>query len=299
MNYKKIIKNQEVRIKILHMLSFVPDELMIRIQYKMKMGRKLNLKNPQRYSEKLQWYKVNYRTSLMTQCVDKYSVREHIKSKGLERILNQLYMVCDSVEEIKVDSLPQKFVIKTTNGSGTNILCKDKSKFILDENKQEINDWLLRDNFSSGREWSYKDVTPRIIIEEYLEDSKNPFDGINDYKFMCFNGEAKYIILDVDRQVDHKRNIYDTNWNFIDVSSDHPNFGDCVPKPDGLDEMLKVANRLAKDFPSVRVDLYWVNGKVYFGELTFYPWTGYVSFTPDEFDFELGKQFTLPEVKGK
>lgn len=294
MDYRKIIKNKETRFKILHYLSFIPDSWMIRFQYKMKMGRKLNLKNPQRYTEKLQWYKIYYRTPLMTQCADKYNVREYIKSKGLESTLNKLYDVYDRVDEINLDLLPQKFVMKTTNGSGTNILCNDKSQLNIDDIKQSLNDWMNRDNYSVGREWSYKGVVPRIIVEEYLEDENNPFDGINDYKFICFNGEAKYIVLDVDRQIEHKRNIYDADWNFIDVSTDHPNFGDCVPEPEGFEEMLKVANILAEDFPFVRVDLYWVNEKVYFGELTFYPWTGYVQFDPDEFDFELGKQFKLP-----
>ncbi|HFJ9299289.1 TPA: ATP-grasp fold amidoligase family protein [Bacillus paranthracis] len=297
MDYKKIIKNKELRFKVLHYMGFIPDSWMLKLQYRMKMGRNLNLKRPQRWTEKLQWYKIHYRTPLMTKCADKYEVREYIKSKGLEDILNKLYGVYDSVDQINLDSLPQKFVMKTTNGSGTNILCKDKSKLSLEKFKKSLQDWMNRDNYSVGREWSYKDIVPKIIIEEYLEDDTNPFEGINDYKFICFNGKVEYIILDVDRNIDHKRNIYDANWKFVDVSTDYPNFGDNVARPDGLEEMLKVANLLSEGFPFVRVDLYWVNGKVYFGELTFYPWTGYVQFNPDKFDFELGERFILPKVK--
>lgn len=297
MDYKKIIKNKELRFKLLHSMGFIPDSWMLKLQYRMKMGRKLNLKRPQRWTEKLQWYKVHYRTPLMTKCADKYEVREYVKSKGLEDILNKLYGVYDSVDQINLDSLPRKFVMKTTNGSGTNILCKDKSELSLDKVKRSLQDWMNRDNYSVGREWSYKDIVPKIIIEEYLEDDTNPFEGINDYKFLCFNGKVEYIILDVDRNIDHKRNIYDANWEFIDVSTDYPNFGDNVSRPDGLEEMLKVANLLSEGFPFVRVDLYWVKGKVYFGELTFYPWTGYVQFNPDKFDFELGERFILPKVK--
>jgi hypothetical protein len=297
MDYRKIIKNKEMRFKLLHYMKFIPDSWMLKFQYKIKMGRNLSLKKPSRWTEKLQWYKIFYRTPLMTQCADKYEVREYIKSKGLERILVNLYAIYNSAEDINLDSLPQKFVIKTTNGSGTNILCKDKSQINLVKVKQSLRDWMDRDNYSVGREWSYKDIVPKIIVEEYLEDVNNPFDGINDYKFLCFNGKAEYVVLDVDRHINHRRNIYDSNWNFIDVSTDYPNFGDCMDKPDGFEEMLKVANILAKDFPFVRVDLYWVNGQVYFGELTFYPWTGYVQFTPDHFDIKLGQQFILPSIR--
>lgn len=294
MTYKRILRNQQLRFSILRFLSFVPDEWMIRLQYRIKTGRTLDLENPQRYSEKLQWYKLHYRHSLMTQCADKYGVREYVDSKGLKSILNRLYAVYSTTDEININSLPQKFVMKTTNGSGTNIFCTDKKQFNLNSAKRNLNKWMNRDTFSLGREWSYKGVTPRIVVEQYLEDEGNPYNGINDYKFICFNGEPKYIVLDVDRYFDHKRNIYDIDWNFIDVNTDHQNFGDCVPKPEKLDEMVSVAQTLAEDFPCVRVDLYLVKGKVYFGELTFYPWTGYVSFSPDDFDLILGSKFKLP-----
>ncbi|MGO4961248.1 ATP-grasp fold amidoligase family protein [Jeotgalibaca porci] len=296
MDYRKIIKNKETRFKILHYLRVIPDSWMVKFQYKIKMGRKLDLKNPKRYTEKLQWYKVYYRDPLLTKCADKYEVRKYIKLKGLNDILVDLYAVYEYPNQIKLDELPERFVIKTTNGSGTNILCKDKSTLSLDQIKSDIAVWLKRDNYAVGREWSYKGIKPKIIIEEYLEDNDNKFDGINDYKFLCFNGKPKYIVLDVDRNIGHKRNIYDVDWNYIDVSTDHENFGDVVPKPDGYEEMLKVAKILAEDFPFVRVDLYYVNMKVYFGELTFYPWTGYVQFEPDKFDYILGDELVLPNI---
>lgn len=229
----------------------------------------------------MQWYKVNYHDPLLTQCADKYEVREYIKSKGLNNILVDLYAVYENPNQIKLDELPERFVIKTTNGSGTNILCRDKSTLSLEQIKSDLAVWLKRDNYAVGREWSYKGITPKIIIEEYLEDNDNKFDGINDYKFLCFNGKPKYVVLDVDRHIGHKRNIYDIDWNYIDVSTDHENFGDVVKRPEGYEEMVKVAKVLSQDFPFVRVDLYYTNKKVYFGELTFYPWTGYVQFDPD------------------
>lgn len=294
MDYKKFIRNQEMRFKILHLLRLVPDEVMVKLQYKIKLGRNLDFRNPRRFTEKLQWYKLHYRTSLMTQCADKHNVREYVNSKGLSHTLNKLIAVYESVEDIDLSTLPEKFVMKTTNGSGTNYFCTNKSNFPIQEVKISLKNWLDRNIYASGREWAYKDLTPKIIVEELLEDKENKFDGINDYKFLCFNGKAKYIVFDVDRHIGHKRNIYDTDWNFINVTTDYPNIQDNIAKPEGLDEMLNIANKLAEDFPFVRVDLYWVNGKVYFGELTFYPWTGYVQFNPDEFDFELGKEFYLP-----
>lgn len=299
MDYKKIIKSQDTRFKILSLLRFIPDSLMVKIQYRIKLRRKLNLKNPKRYTEKLQWYKINYRDPLMAKCADKYRVREYIHSKGLGYILNELYEVYNNENEIKLEDLPNKFVIKTTNGSGTNILCKNKNDISINEIREELKNWLKRDYYICGREWAYKDAVSKIIVEEYLEDNDNPFEGINDYKFLCFNGKPEYIVLDVDRQVNHKRNIYDLNWNLVDVSTDHDNIKTNIEKPEGLDEMIKIATVLAEDFPCVRVDLYWLNGKVYFGELTFYPWTGYVQFEPDEFDYRLGSKFNLSIYKNE
>lgn len=266
---------------------------MLKFQYKIKLGRKLNLDNPMRYSEKLQWYKINYRNPLLTTCADKLKVRDFINSKGLGDILTKLYAVYEINADFDINQLPEKFVIKTTNGSGTNIICKNKNEIDIDNVKKDLKKWMKRDNFAVGREWSYKYITPKVIFEEYLEDLENKYSGINDYKFICFKGKVHYIVFDVDRFVEHKRNIYDVNWNLIDVKTDCGNIEGGIDKPTGLQEMIDIASALSKDFPSVRVDLYWVNGKVYFGEMTFYPWTGYVNFSPDEFDFTLGANFPL------
>src|SRR5690625_3212355 len=153
-----------MRFKILHLLRFIPDKIMIKLQYRIKLGRKLNLKKPSRFTEKLQWYKLHYRTPLMTKSADKYEVRDYVESKGLGHILNNLYAVYDHIDQINLESLPDKFVMKTTNGSGTNYMCKDKSGLSLDFIKGEFNKWMNRDIYSSGREWCYKDITPRIIV---------------------------------------------------------------------------------------------------------------------------------------
>lgn len=293
MEYKNIFKKQESRLKILKVLKFIPDKWMITIQYWLKLKKIPNLKNPQRFTEKIQWYKLNYRNKLLTIAADKYEVRNYLSNIGQDDLLTELYGVYDEVSEIDINKFPQKFVLKTTNGSGTNIICTDKYKLNIEDMKNTVQTWLDRDMYAAGREWAYKNIKPRIIVEELLEDNENTEKGINDYKFLCFDGQPQFVILDVSRFTGHKRNIYDLSWNLIDVGSDKPNIRKEIPKPDNLDEMVEVAKKLSEDFPFVRVDLYSVNGKIYFGELTFYPWTGYVSFDPDNFDFELGKYFNL------
>lgn len=298
-DYKKIFRSQKLRHSILSLLKFVPDKQMILLQYWIKMKRKLNLKNPQTYTEKLQWYKLYYRDPLMTRCADKHCVREYLAERGYADLSCKEYGIFDKPEDIVFSDLPEKFVIKTTNGSGTNIICKNKTTFDVNDAVSKIRNWLKRDCYGLGREWAYKDIVPKIIIEEFLEDKENKYDGINDYKFICFNGKVHYVVFDTDRYVNHKRSIYDSEWNYIDVGTDCEKLGDVIEKPEGFDNMKKVAEDLAKDFPCVRVDLYWVNNRVYFGELTFYPWTGYVIFDPEEFDMEIGKNFILPCRKSK
>lgn len=291
--YKKIIKSQKLRMQILNALSFVPDKWMIKLQYYIKLKRRLDLKNPKRYTEKLQWLKLNYRNPVMVQCVDKYLVRDYIRTQGLSRILTELYGVFDSVEEIDFDRLPPQFIAKTTNGSGTNIICRDRAEFDETEAKAKLREYMDRPQINAGREWAYNGVTKRIVVEELLIDKENPQGGINDYKFICFDGTIACVVVDVDRYTDHKRNFYSEEWHRIDVESDHPNFDYDIEPPVCYDEMLEIAKKLSNGFPAVRVDLYCVNGKVYFGEMTFYPWSGYVQYTPDSFDYELGKMFVL------
>ena len=295
MNYKKIIKSQQLRFKILRMLQWVPDSIMLRFQYKIKMGFWPNLKHPKRWTEKLQTYKMYYRNPVMHQCVDKYEVRKYIENKKLSELLVKLYGVWGNANDIDFEALPQSFILKTTDGGGgeTVLIVKDKNKEDLSTIKKKLNSWLDRKSVNAGREWAYTGIKKsQIIAEELLINENAPDAGIEDFKILCFNGEPQYIIVDKDRYIDHKRNFYTTNWERKYITTDHEQFEDEYPKPENLDRMLEIAHILSKDFPFVRVDLYNVDGKIYFGELTFYPWTGYVRFTPDEFDFELGNYFT-------
>lgn len=292
MDYKKLLRSQKVRFLILKFLSFVPDSVMLKLQYRIKMGFGLNLKDPKRFTEKLQWYKIHYRNPLMGKCVDKYEVRKYIESRGLENTLNKLYCVCSDPEEIDFSALPERFVVKTTDGGGgENIfICRDKSALDVEALKVKLRTWKDKKSVNPGREWAYTLIEEsRYIVEEYLENEENPEAGISDYKFFCFNGKPYCIAYDIDRYIGHKRNFYDTQWNNLHVTTDCDNFDDAlVERPEGLEDMLKVAEILSKDFPFVRVDLYFIKGKVYFGELTFYPWSGYVKFKPEDFDYKLG-----------
>ena len=298
MDYKKIFKTGKSRALILNALRIVPDSVMLPFQYRIKLGRKLNLKNPQRFTEKLQWYKMYYRNPVMHQCVDKYRVREYIKAKGLEDILVPLIARYDSIEEVEWDKLPGQFVMKTTHGGGgLNVLiCSDKAKldFIEIKNKLSFKNEPVKNN-TLGREWAYYGLQPGLVVEELLVNQDNPAAGMNDYKIFCYNGKPKYIVVDVDRYIGHKRNFYDVEWNNLHIGSDCPASDRDIEKPVGFEKMLEIAGKLSEGFPYVRVDLYNNGGKIYFGELTFYPWSGYVQFEPDEADFEFGKQFVLPE----
>lgn len=300
MDYKKILKSRALRLGILRMLSFVPDKAMLKLQYKAKHGRKLNLGNPERFTEKLQWYKAYYRNEVMHQCVDKYGVREYVASKGLSSILTELYGVYDGVDDIDVSELPERFVVKTTNGGGgLNVhICKDKAAFDKVDVKQKIGQLRRTKKGEGGREWAYIGIEPKIIVEEYLENPQNPEAGVNDYKFLCFGGKPECVWVDVDRHTDHKRSFYDVQWNKMDATCGYPDYDQLIEKPENFERMVEIAAKLSEDFPHVRVDLYNVGGKIYFGELTFYTGSGYEYFSPDEFDYELGKKFVLPEVKG-
>ncbi len=297
MDYKKIIKNQEVRFKILNLLRFVPDELMIKMQYRIKTGRKLNLKNPERFTEKLQWYKLFYRDPLMTKCSDKYEVRTYVESKGLGQYLTNLYGIYDDFEDIEFDALPNSFAIKYTNGSGSNYFVKDISKESIGRIKSIVKSWVGSPKGLYGREWCYYNVQPRIIIEELIERDEN--NDIPDYKFFCFDGKVKYLYTMVDYVDNHENgrcSFFTPEFEQLPYRrSEYMEIERHIQKPENFDEMIKVAEILAKDFPHVRVDLYNIKGRIIFGELTFYNASGYTVFTPDEFDFILGKEFNLPD----
>ena len=292
--YKKIFKNKNFRYFILYCLKFIPDRAMLKLQYRIKFKRNLNLKEPMRFTEKIQWYKLFYKDPVMPQCSDKLLVREYLKSKGLEHILNELYCVYERPEDIKLGDLPEKFVMKLSNGSGTNLLCRDKSTLDQKEVIKDFKGYVFKVKANMGREWPYMKVKPTIVVERLLEDEAHINNAINDYKIFCYDGKPEYVICISDRYSDRCNHlVYDTEWNKVRVASENARIEEDAPKPENLDEMLQIAAKLSEDFPFARIDLYSLAGKVYFGEITFYPWSGYMEFEPDEFDFILGEKFNL------
>jgi hypothetical protein len=296
-SYKRILKNKSLRLRILKFLDFIPDKFMIILQYYIAKGKWLDLESPQRFTEKLQWYKLYYRRSLLTECADKYKVRAYIELKELKEILIPLYGVYDNAEDINFDDLPDSFALKTTNGSHTNILCTEKRFLNIKDSKVKLNKWLKDWAGKVGREWAYYDIKPKIICEKLLE--SNSENGLDDYKFFCFNGEPYCLYVVIDREADNglKLGIYDLEFNKLKYRrSDIDPIVRNIKKPKNFKKMIEIAKILSKDFPHVRVDLYNLNQKIYFGELTFYDGSGYKGYISDEFDFILGKQFDLPRV---
>ena len=276
------------------LLRILPDKLYIQLQYFYHFYRFANLKNPQTFNEKLQWLKLYDRNPLYTTMVDKYKVKEYVANIiGKEYIIPTL-AVYNSSEEIDFDKLPNQFVLKCNHDSGGIVICKDKSKLDKQAAIKKLSKALKNNGYWYGREWPYKNVKPYIIAEQYLEDESN--NELKDYKIFCFNGVPKYIQLDFGRFSKHYRNYYDISWNFIPFNtgklvSDSSKF---LKKPQMLDKALNLANILSSKISFVRVDFYLINEKIYFGELTFYPASGFKNFTPFEWDKKFGDLLILP-----
>lgn len=286
----KLIKDPSIIIKKLGYngyLNFIPDNTYLKMMYKLNTGKNLNLDNPKTFNEKLQWLKLYDRKIEYTKMVDKYAVRDYIKSTIGEEYLIPLLGVYDTFDEINFEKLPNQFVIKTTHDCGGVVICKDKNKFDKNEARRKINKHINRNYYYAWREWPYKNVKPRIICEKYIYDkSKN---GLNDYKFFCFDGNVKLVQVNMDRNRDHTINFYDIDWNLIDLSTSYRNKLDTpIEKPFNFENMINIAQKLSKNIPYLRVDLYNVEGKIYFGELTFYHQSGYCSFNPNYYDEIIG-----------
>ena len=261
--------------------------------YQMKSGGETpDLENPKTFSEKQQWYKLNEKNPLMEKCADKVDVREYVTECGYGHLLNDIYGVYDSVKELPIKDLPKKCVIKGAHGSGFNLIVRDKSKVKWCVWKKIMKSWLKQDIYWSGREWVYKNLKKRLVVEKYLEDKSG---GLLDYKFFCFNGKPRFMQLEVGRYTaNNTRNFYDMDWNLMPFGKElehNPNIE--VEKPEGFEEMKEIAEKLSKPFTFVRVDLYQVGGKIYFGELTFFPAGGAPDFKPIEYNKIVGDMWDI------
>lgn len=277
-------------------LKCFPDKLYLQLKYYAFFGKKLNLKNPKTLNEKLQWLKLYDRNPKYTEMVDKYNVRRYIAATIGEDYLIPLLGVWDKVEDIDFSQLPSQFVLKCTHDSGGLVICKDKNKLDIEDARKRMKRCLRKNYYYHGREWPYKNVKPRIIAEKYMVDK--PDSELKDYKIFNFSGKAKMIQVDYDRFSAHKRNLYTPEWQYIDVGMQYPTHPEIIiNKPKTLDTMLELASKLSAGYAHVRTDFYSIKDKVFFGEMTFYPESGFGKFTPESFGVKMGDWLELPVHK--
>ena len=273
--------------------NWMSDEQYLKIAYWARMGKKLNIDKPQTFSEKLQWMKLHDRNPLYTKMVDKFEVKSLVAEKiGSEYIIPTIG-VWDNVDEIDFASLPNQFVLKCTHDSGGLVICKDKSSLNINSAKKALAKCLKHSFYWGMREWPYKNVKPRIIAEQYMEDETGE---LRDFKFFCFNGEVKALFIATDRtkKEETKFDFFDADFNHLPFTNGHPNAKIPPAKPVCFDEMKSLAAKLSCGIPQVRIDFYEIRGKVYFGEMTFFHWSGFTPFVPEEWDYKFGSWIKLP-----
>ncbi|MDO4847457.1 MAG: ATP-grasp fold amidoligase family protein [Clostridiaceae bacterium] len=268
----------------------------IKSKFFTSFNREINLGSPETFNEKLQWLKLYYRNPLYTRLVDKYEVKQYVAQRIGEEYLIPTLGVYERFEDIDFDSLPDSFVLKCTHDSGGLVIVKDKSKFDKKNARQIIKASLKRNFYLQSREWPYKNVKPRIIAESYMEDSKTA--ELRDYKFFCFDGEVKAMFIATERQKqgeDVKFDFFDADFNHLPFRQGHDHASVTPEKPVCFDEMKKLAGELSKGFPEARIDFYEVDGRIYFGEFTFFHFGGFMPFEPEEWDYKFGEWITLPK----
>jgi len=296
---KKALTNPKLALLVLFNNEFIarlfPDRMYLKIKFRLAMGKKLELKNPKTFNEKVQWLKLYDRKPEYTKMVDKYEVRKYIAETIGEEYLIPLLGVWDNPDEIDFNSLPNQFVLKCTHNSGLGMyICKDKSKLDIEKVKSDLKKGLRQNYYLSGREWPYKNVKPRIIAEKFM---KNSFEsktegGLIDYKFYCFNGkpEYAYVSQNLDDYAKAKISYVTLDWEQAPFKrNDYKSFEELPQRPKNFNKMLELAKVLSNKIPFLRVDFYEIDEKVYFGELTFFPGSGFTELFPEQWDYKLGK----------
>ena len=294
-DYRNVIKNRELRLKLINLLRFIPTKPYLKMVYKIKTGKKLNLKNPTTFNEKLQWIKLYDRRPEYTRMVDKYEVRGVIADAIGEEYLFPLLGVWDNFDDIDFEKLPDRFVLKCTHDSGSIKIIKDKKSIDYQELRKFFTGRLKINPYIHSREYPYKNVKPRIIAEQYMEDADTA--ELRDYKFYCFDGYVKALLVATNRQSETEElsfDYFDGDYQHLDLTNHwHPHAKTPPQKPDRFDEMKQIAQTLSKGIPHVRIDLYEVNGKVYFGEFTFFDAGGFLLIHPDSWGKEWGDLIKL------
>lgn len=275
-------------------MRIIPDRAYIQMYYFAHFKKFCNLKNPKTYNEKLNWLKLHDKNPIYTRIVDKFEAKEYVKDIIGDQYIIPTLGVWDNFDDIDFDELPQQFVLKCTHDSEGLVIVKDKDKLDKEMAKNKIESALKQNFFYIGREWPYKNVKPRIIAEKYMEDH---IDGeLRDYKFFCFDGEPKAMFVASDRASDNvKFDYFDLNFNHLDIKQKYPHAEQPLRKPVTFEKMIELSKVLSKGFPHVRVDFYEVDGQLYFGELTFYHFSGFMPFEPNKWDKIFGDWIKLPQ----
>ena len=321
--YLRFLVDKDFRFHYMSAKGFynsIPDDKFLKKKFKITLGRELNLENPETFNEKLQWLKLYNRNPIYTTMVDKYEAKKYVADIIGEEYVIPTYGVWDKFEDIDFNSLPEQFVLKCTHDSGGLAVCRDKSKFDIKKARKKINKSLKRNYYWGNREWAYKDVKPRIIAEKYLTSSDGTVldttkssvtcaelqkvHGLLDYKFMCFDGVVKAMLLDIGiigggtgHAEEYYRNVYDRDGNLLPMRETRENYPIAVELPNNLQKMIEIAEKLSAGFAHLRVDLYSLdNGEIKVGEFTFYHGSGLSNiFIPEEWDSIFGSWLTLPE----
>lgn len=277
------------------MLNWLPDKVFLNAAFRARFGRKLDLKNPKTFNEKLQWMKLYNRNPVYTMMVDKYLVRNYVREIIGEEYLIPLLGVWDDPDKIDFDKLPMQFVLKCNHNSGLGMcICKDKNKLDIEKVKNDLRKGLKQDYYLTGREWPYKNVPRKIIAEKYMVDESGY--ELKDYKYYCFDGKVRIVMINSDRMssLETKANYFDENYQPLDFVWGYENAKIPPAKPEKFEEMKSLAEKLSEGIPHVRIDFYQTPQGIFFGEMTFFDGSGFDAIEPIEWDYKIGSWINLP-----
>lgn len=283
-------------LRLFHLINYIPDKTYIKLIFYIMLCKTIDFNNPKTFNEKLQWLKIYNRKDKYTKMVDKYEVKKYVASIIGPEYIIPTYGVWQSADDIDFDCLPNQFVIKCTHDSGSAIVCNNKSDFDISYVKQKLTNNLKKNYYWNGREWPYKNVFPRIIAEKYLTNSNKE---IIDYKVHCFNGDPKIILVCKDRSKGNQmtEDFFSTSWEHLNIKRPNKNNSiEVIQKPKQLNQLLTLSKKISKDTPFLRVDFYIFNEKIYFGEITFFPASGFENFVPEDWDTTMGDWININAV---